>query len=117
MFCIESKTVRVGETRQPPWLNYNEVKKVTKSKNTMWEKFKQSKLPCDRLLFGQANKEYNKAMVEAQIKHEKTLAESLKETPKRFYNQIRNCVKTDTSVDYLITADGEQITDHFDMAE
>ena len=47
----------------------------------MWDKFKQSKLTCDRLLFDQANKEYNKAMVEAQIKHEKTLAESLKETP------------------------------------
>ena len=83
----------------------------------MCEKFKQSKLTCDRLLFGQANKEYNKAMVEAQIKHEKTLAESLKENPKRFYNHIRNFVKTDASVDYLITADGEQITDHSDVAE
>ena len=69
-----------------PWLNYNVVKKARKRKNTMCEKFKQRKLTCDRLLFGQANKEYNKAMVDAQIKHEKTLAESLKENPKRFYN-------------------------------
>ena len=57
------------------------LKKARKRKNTMWEKFKQSKLTCDRLIFDQANKEYNKAMVEAQIKHEKTMAESLKKTP------------------------------------
>ena len=79
---VPTKTVHVGETRKPPWLNYNVVKKARKRKNTMWEKFEQSKLTCDRLLFDQANKKYNKAMVEAHIKHEKTLAESLKENPK-----------------------------------
>ena len=41
---VPTKTVRVGETRKPPWLNYNVVKKARKRKNTMWEKFKQSKL-------------------------------------------------------------------------
>ncbi len=56
-------------------------------------------------------------MIDAQIKHEKTLVDSLKENPKRFYNHVRNFVKTDASVDHLITSDENQISDHFEIAE
>ena len=56
-------------------------------------------------------------MIDAQTKHETTLADSLKENPKRFYNHVRNVVKTDASVDHLITLDENQISDHFEIAE
>ena len=59
--------------RKPPWLNYNVVKKARKHKNQMWRTFKRSKLTSDRLLFDRANKEYNRAMIDAQIKHETTV--------------------------------------------
>ena len=118
---IPAKRVHEGETRKPPWLNYNVVKKARKHKNQMWRTFKRSKLTSDRLLFDRANKEYrpNRAMIDAQIKHETTLydTDSVKENPKRFYNHVRNFVKTDASVDHLITSAENQISDHFEIAE
>ena len=71
----------------------------------MWPTFKRSKLTSDRLLFDRANTEYNRAMINARIKLETTLVDSLKENPKRFHNHVRNVVKTDASVDHLITSD------------
>ena len=56
-------------------------------------------------------------MIDAHIKHETTLVDSLKENPKLFYNHVRNVVKTDASVDHLITSDENQISDHFEIAE
>ena len=83
----------------------------------MWRTFKRSKLTSDSLLFDIANKEYNRAMIDAQIQHETTLVDSLKENHKRFYDHVRNFVKTDASVDHLITSDEKQFSDHFEIAE
>ena len=85
----------------------------------MWRTFKRSKLTSDRLLLDRANKEYKGAMIDAQIKHETTLVDSLKENPKRLYiyNHERNFFKTDASVGHLITSDENQISDHFEIAE
>ena len=114
---IPAKRVHEGEIRKPPWLNYNMVKKARKHKNQMWRTFKRSKLTSDTVLFDRLNKEYYKAMIGAQIKHETTLVDSLKENPKRFYNHVRNVVKIDASLDHLITSDENQMSDHFEIAE
>ena len=39
------------------------------------------------------------------------------ENTKRFYKHVRNFVKTDASVDHLITSDENQISDHFEITE
>ena len=112
---IPAKRIDEGEIRKPSWLNYNVVKKARKHK--LWRTFKRIKLTSDMLLFDILNKEYYKAMIGAQTKHETVLVDSLKENPKRFYNHVRNVVKIDASLDHLITSDENQISDHFEIAE
>ena len=64
----------------------------------MLRTFKRSKLTSHMLLFDT---------------HDTTLVDSLKENPKRFYNHVRNVIKTDAFVDHLITSDEKQISDNF----
>ena len=98
---VPTKIVKPGVPDKPPWTKFKSVKKAKKKCRQSEISYKQSGLNADKLLMEADKNSLVDTLRRAKGDYEISLADSLEDNPKRFFNYARNFNKTSATLEVL----------------
>ena len=96
--------------KYPIWMD-RRTQKARKKKSKMWNKFCLSKSKVDESLYNKARNKATAACCTAKVWYEKSLADNIKTSSKKFYAYVRSKSKAKDSISSIKNKEGFTITD------